>query len=113
MIAALAIALLGIAMMAVVAVRANRRFARHDRLPMQFWLDGTPTWTLPRRYAVAFMPAVQGVILLALGAAIAFGPPPRAGQEGLVLPVIVLFPIIMLAIQIFHLWAVERYFRAK
>jgi hypothetical protein len=113
MIASLPIALLGIAVMAVIAVRANRRFSDHERLPMQFWLDGTPTWTLPRKYGVAFIPVVGSVILLAVATAIAFGPPPRAGQEDFVLPVIVLFPIGMIAIQIFHLWLVERHFRTK
>jgi hypothetical protein len=43
---------------------ADRRFARHARLPMQWWLDGRPTWYAPRRLALILFPTLSGIGLL-------------------------------------------------
>ena len=55
-----------------MGLRADRRFSRHARLPMQWWLDGRPTWYAPRRLALILIPVVSGAgFLLMIVAAIA------------------------------------------
>ena len=44
-----------LAVMTVLAFRAERRFADHETLPMQYGLDLRPAWRVPRRLAPAFM----------------------------------------------------------
>ena len=55
-----------VALMAGLAFRAERRFADHPTLPMQFGLDGRPTWRAARRLALAFLPLLALAVLLLL-----------------------------------------------
>ena len=43
---------------------ADRRLAAHDRLPMQWGLNGRPNWYAPRRPALILTPLLSGVGLL-------------------------------------------------
>lgn len=49
--------------MAAMSWRADRRLQHMDRLPMQWGLDGKPTWYAPRRLAVSLLPLVAACIL--------------------------------------------------
>lgn len=55
-----------LALMGVLAARANRRFAEHPSLPMQFGMDGRVGWTAPRAVALAFMPGLAVVTFAGL-----------------------------------------------
>ncbi|MFN4295336.1 MAG: hypothetical protein ACK4FB_00715 [Brevundimonas sp.] len=43
---------------------ADRRLAAHDRLPMQWGLNGRPNWSAPRRPALIVTPLLSGAGLL-------------------------------------------------
>lgn len=66
-----ALAAVAVLLMAGLAVRAERRFADHPTLPMQFGLDGRPNWRAPRRIALSFMPGLALLVFLPL---LAFAP---------------------------------------
>jgi hypothetical protein len=57
---------LGIILLTVlVSLLADRKFAGVARLPMQWGLNGRPTWTAPRGFALAFIPALSMLIFAA------------------------------------------------
>lgn len=85
-----------LAAMVVLALRADARFAAHDRLPMQFAPDLSAGWTAPRAVALGFLPGLAAAILLALAL---FAPdPPGAAIAGGSL----------LAGQVFYHWLLAR-----
>lgn len=90
-----------------LALRANRRLRGHARLPMQWWLSGEVTWTAPRVAALGFIPALAVGTLAALATMMQVTRP-RAGQEGLELPVLVLLALMFLAVQQLHLWLIAK-----
>jgi hypothetical protein len=93
-----------------LAYRANARFRDEDRLPMQWWFTGEVTWSAPRRLALSLMPALAAVTLGAL-AITSLTTPPRAGQEGAVLPAAIGMGAMLVAIQSLHLRLVARTLR--
>ena len=102
-----AVALVTIALLAAMSLRANRRFEMEPRLPMQWGLDGSVNWSAPRRVALAFMPVMAAICLLGITALTAFVKP-RVGQEHLVLPVNVLAAFALVGVHAFHLGLVRR-----
>jgi hypothetical protein len=87
-IAALTLLALYLGLAVWLALRADRRFRRHARLPMQWWVDGQPTWYLPRRVALVAIPAVSGMGLLLLVVMLVLSPrvrPHMIGSLGLTL----------------------------
>lgn len=94
----------------LLARRANRRFARHARLPMQWSLAGRVTWTAPRALALALMPLL-GTATLAAAALSSQLLTPRAGQEGLEIPVLLLLSGVCIAVQLLHLTLIDRTLR--
>ncbi|MCC2980873.1 hypothetical protein [Sphingomonas sp. IC4-52] len=98
------------AAMLVVAWRANARFRREERLPMQWLLNGDVTWSAPRRMALAFMPALSIPMLAAL-IWLFLNVAPRPGQEHLVFPVFVGIGALFVAIQLLHVWLIDRTLR--
>lgn len=92
-----------VALLTALSLWANCRFKTERRLPMQWWLDGSVTWTAPRPLALGFTPVL---------AAICLAPTPflkpRAGEEGLVIPAIILTALAFLAVHAFHLWLMQR-----
>ncbi len=67
---ALTISLFALSVMAVIALRADRHFADHSDLPMNFGFDGSPGWRAPRRVALWFMPGLAAVVLLPIAFAL-------------------------------------------
>jgi hypothetical protein len=100
-------ALFFILALAGVALWANSRFRDEARLPMQWWLTGEVTWSAPRPFALAFVPAL-GAATLAIFAMAAAKVQPRPGQEGLVVPAFVGLGTLFVAVQLLHLWLVEK-----
>lgn len=61
--------LAGLVLMAVLSAAAGARIEPRAGVPMQFGLNGKPTWLLRRRWALLFAPAlaaVSGVVLAGL-----------------------------------------------
>jgi len=94
--ASLAIALATLILIAAISLAANRRFRTLTRLPMQWGLTGQVTWTAPRRLALAFVPAISAIVLLA---ALVAGAPP---------PLTALMALALIASHLGHLWLVRR-----
>lgn len=103
----LLVLLLFVAISVVVAVRANVRFRAVDRLPMQWSLTGEVNWFAPRRIALGIMPGLT-FALLGVQVGLSLFVPPRAGQEHLVLPVLILTGVALLGGQQLHLWLAAR-----
>ena len=105
-----AIALLAIGALTAMSLSANQRFRGEARLPMQWWLDGSVNWKAPRSLALAFTPVLASVCLLGTAALTTFSQP-RAGQEGLVVPVNIFVAVVFIGAHAFHLWLIERTLR--
>ncbi len=90
-----------------LAIRANSRFRREDRLPMQWWLNGDVTWSAPRVLALAFIPALA-IGVLAINAVLAMNLEPRPGQENMVLPGLIGTGLLFLVVQRLHFWLIEK-----
>lgn len=75
------IALIAIGLLIRMSFRANARFRKEVRLPMQWALDGSVNWTAPRGFALAMTPALASCSLSAIVAVTLFLTP-RPGQEG-------------------------------
>lgn len=105
--AAAVVTLIAVALLAAMSLRANRRFRMEPRLPMQWSLDGSVTWTAPRQAALAFMPVLAAACLAFITALTAFREP-RSGQEHLVLPVHVFAALVFLGVHALHLRLIQR-----
>jgi len=93
-----------------LAYRANTRFRSESRLPMQWGITGAVNWFAPRAVALAFIP-ILGIGVLGFQVFMGVNVPPRAGQEGLVFPVLVGTGATLIAIQLLHFWLIERTLR--
>jgi hypothetical protein len=93
-----------------IALAANVRLRRADRLPMQWWLTGEVTWSAPRPLALAFIPGLAACVLGSL-VLLSLNTVPRPGQEGMLLPTFIGIGVIFVAIQLLHLWLVEKTLR--
>ena len=93
-----------------LALRANMRLRNEDRLPMQWLLSGEVTWSAPRFMALALIPAL-GISVFVSFIVLSLNVRPRPGQEGLVLPTFIGIGIIFVAVQLLHLWLVEKTLR--
>ncbi|GGE78524.1 hypothetical protein [Sphingomonas prati] len=79
---------------------------------MQWWFDGEVTWSALRRIALAFIP-VSALLTLASLTILSFTMPPRPGQEGMVLPVLIGIGVMFVVIQRLHLWLIRRTLRTN
>ncbi|USQ94811.1 hypothetical protein [Caulobacter sp. RL271] len=96
------VAIVTLGLLTAMSLRANRRFKRERQLPMQWWLDGSVTWTAPRPVALAFMPVLAAVCL-----APALFLKPKPGQEHLAIPVVILTALVILGVHALHLWLIR------
>ena len=103
----LGVAITFAAILAGLSVRANGRFRQHERLPMQWSLAGTVNWTAPRALALSLIPSL-GTGLLSFIVLLALNVRPRAGQEGMILPVTMLVGAAFVGAQLLHFWLIER-----
>lgn len=55
-----------VTVLVLVSLSAGRRLRHLAELPMQWGMDGKPTWSAPRHVALAFMPTVGALIMLAI-----------------------------------------------
>ncbi|WP_239807231.1 hypothetical protein [Croceicoccus hydrothermalis] len=106
------IALAAIIVMVAMSFRANSRFRDSDRLPMQWSFGGEVNWTAPRAIALAFTPALATLVLIAASASTVMLEP-RAGQEGMEVPVIVILATGFIAVHAFHIWLIGKAMNRK
>ncbi len=100
--APLVFVLIFIAALALVALRAEKRFRPLASLPMQWGLSGQVNWSAPRRIALAFIP-VLGILVFASLLLADNSRDMRAGRADTGLVPIVATGILLLAIQQLHL----------
>ncbi len=99
----LAVGLVGFALSVLLAVAANSRFADLERLPMQWGLSGQVNWTAPRVLGLAFVPMLYAVLAGIFIWAAEHDPEKYTAKSvGIVL-------IALIAVQILHLWMIDRY----
>ena len=99
-------------MLCGLACRANVRFRRERRLPMQWWFDGTVTWCAPRPVALAAIPALALAVLLSF-AVLSSNMRPRSGQEDMAFPAFIGIGALFLSIQRLHFWLIEKTLHRK
>ena len=104
---ALIVSVVFVLVICVIAYRADTRCYNEARLPMQWGFTGQVNWSAPRRLALAFMPMLA-VALLGFFTVMSINVPPRAGQDGLVLPILVVMGITLVGVQLVHFWLIER-----
>jgi len=104
------VAVIAVCALALMSMRANRRFKEQDRLPMQWSLGGSVNWSAPRPAALAFTPILAAVILAAI-AWLSTTQPPRPGQEGIAIPVLMFVALTFVGVHAFHLWLIRRSLR--
>lgn len=104
--------IVAIAALSLIALssRANTRFRREARLPMQWSFSGGVNWTAPRVLALSFTPALATCILTTAAAAMLVSEP-RPGQEGLGPPVLMFMAFGFLAAHLLHLRMIEKALR--
>lgn len=104
--------------MIALSVQANFRFRQEQKLPMQWALSrsrplsSTVIWSAPRVLALSLIPllAISVLTLFAIGAMTLT---PRPGQEGTLMPSLIFIGGIFLAVQILHLWLIEKTLRCN
>lgn len=110
LITALVLLALYAAVVVVMSARANRRLSRRASLPMQWGLDGTPTWSLPRRAALIVMPILGG-LPLAVGSAFSILAPDRINSPYGLMTTVGLLAVVGVVIEVAYLLAVLRWDR--
>lgn len=95
-----------------LAARANVKFSNERQLPMQWGLDREVTWYAPRRFALASVPGLA-ICVFAFYVVLSFTSKPRPGDEYLVLPILILLGSVFIAVQLLHLYLIERTLRRK
>jgi hypothetical protein len=106
------IAALTLIALTVMSLRANQRFIRERRLPMQWSLSGSVNWTAPRLLALAFTPVLAAVVLTA-ATITSITIAPRPGQAGEVVPAIIALSLCFVAAHALHLWLIGRSVQAN
>ncbi|RXR30839.1 hypothetical protein [Sphingobium fluviale] len=108
--AQIVIGLIATAILMRMSFLANDRFADQPRLPMQWFLDGKVTWTAPRRFALAFIPALA-IPIIWVTVALTLFVSPRPGQEGFEIPVTLFMGGIFVAVYMLHLWLINNHLK--
>jgi len=94
--ASLIIALAALALLAALSLAANRRLRHLGRLPMHWGRNGQVTWTAPRPLALALVPILAAIMLLA--SALSGAPPLMTA----------LMALALIAAHLGHLWLLRR-----
>ncbi len=102
-----AIVILALATLAGLSLRANRRLASRDRLPMQWSLTGKVNWTAPRPVALAFTP-VLGLLglLFMLWLTLTHTPQHSVGDHATM--ALLAFGATLIVVHCFHIWLLEK-----
>lgn len=101
------LALVAVAAMLLVAIsiRANRTLSDSAKLPMQWGIDGRPTWYAPRKTALAFTPSLYLISALAIAFLI---PVKWEPDVPAMLCVMVFIAAAFVAAHLFHIWLIRR-----
>jgi hypothetical protein len=110
--AQIVIGMIATALLITMSLRAKKKFRDQIRLPMQWLLNGEVTWTAPRRFALAFIPALAIPIIWATVALTIFVPA-RRGQEGFEIPVTLFMGVIFIATHFLHIRLINNYLKRK
>jgi hypothetical protein len=105
------IAAFAVCVLVMMSVRTNRRFRHVERLPMQWLLDGSVTWTAPRLVALAFTPVLAGIVLAATVWLTTLTP--RPGQEDFAIPTLIFVALVFVGAHAFHLSLIQKSLRRR
>ena len=95
----------------VLSMRAEQSLKRHDRLPMQWGLNGKPTWFAPRKLALYSIPVLCALVMVPLTvAAHVFSRPPTP-SDGVALPMMIMIGLGYVLADLGYLWALRRWSR--
>ena len=95
---AVMIATIAVLVVVAASILAHLRFPDADRLPMNWGLQGKPTWFAPRGVALAFTPALTILLVLIFSTW-------RAEAPG----TLVFVSLACVAAHFVHLWLIRRH----
>lgn len=101
----LALAAVAAMLLAGISIHASRTLPDSDKLPMQWGLDGRPTWHAPRRMALAFTPSLYLLTALAMAFLI---PVQWEPDVPAMLGVMAFVAAAFVAGHLFHIWLIRR-----
>ena len=104
--AAFIVFLTAVVFMILMSARADRRFASHQRLPMQWGFDGSVNWSASRRVALAFTPALAIAVMCGIGLLASRTVPANEQNEFAMVAVVI--GIGFIATHALHLWLISR-----
>ena len=104
----LVIAIVVVAALAVMSIRASRRLKPADRLPMQWSFSGEVTGTARRRLALSFTPAVAALSLCLIVTLTIVASEPRSGHADLATAVVLLVGTFFIGFHAIHLRLMAR-----
>lgn len=93
--------------MLAIAFAVDRSLPASLRVPMQWGASGKANWTAPRRVGIYFFPALA-LIFMIFYIVLMETSGPKAGQEDLVLPVMLFSAIMFIGIQCAHFALAKR-----
>jgi hypothetical protein len=105
LVAYFALATLFALLLAGISIHANRSLPNSAELPMQWGFDGRPTWSAPRKLALAFMPALYSLTMLAIAFLI---PVQWEPDVPAMLGVMTVVATAFVAAHLFHIWLIRR-----
>jgi hypothetical protein len=79
---------------------------------MQWFLDGSVTWTAPRGVALAFTPILAAIVLTGTAALITYAKA-RPGQEGFEIPVMLFVATTFIGVHALHLRLIAKSLRPR
>lgn len=92
-------------LLAGISIHANRSLPNSAELPMQWGFDGRPTWSAPRKLALAFTPALYSLTMLAIAFLI---PVQWEPDVPAMLGVMTVVATAFVAAHLFHIWLIRR-----
>ncbi len=92
-----------------LSVMADQRLKDRSRLPMQWGFDGRPTWSAPRRVALALTPLLGGIGFLLITSIRLVQPETTAEDETRLGELQLGLAGLGLAVQAGYLWLVGRW----
>lgn len=82
------------------------RFAGPDRVVMQWFIDGSPTWTARRRVALAFTLVLGTLMCFLTAGLVPFAVPEE--ESAAAVPAVAVIALVFVAIHAGHLWFAAR-----
>ncbi len=101
----IALTLIGLMVLLGISIWANKTLPQSAQIPMQWGIDGKPTWSAPRLLGLAFTPFLYLVTSFVIGI---FLPSSWGPESPAMLAVFAIVAVGFAAGHYFHIWLAQR-----